>query len=140
MPRQSYFLRFCLLLSLLWWVGPLAGQGLEPGSESGSIYIPMEPPFVTNYGGKGRLKYLKAEVSLRVDKVQTATAVRHHMPLLRNAMVMLFSRQQDATVSTQEGVELLREAAREELNALLASESAPPGITEVYFSSLVVQK
>lgn len=109
-------------------------------NESNTIYIPMEPPFVVNYGGEGRLKYLKTEIVLRVDNVHTASATRHHMALLRNAIVMLLSRQQEETVSTQEGVELLRQTAREEINALLESEGAQPGVTEVYFNSLVIQQ
>ncbi len=140
MPRFYPPKHLWLLLGLLCLLPPLAAQEQEPGADTNSIYIPMEPPFVANYGGKGRLKYLKTEVSLRVNNVHTASAVRHHMPLLRNAMVMLLSRQQEETVSTQEGVEQLRQTAREELNELLDSENAIPGITEVYFNSLIIQQ
>ncbi|UTF58874.1 flagellar basal body-associated protein FliL [Gilvimarinus sp. DA14] len=106
----------------------------------GSIYIPMQPPFVVNYGGEGRLKYLKTELTLRVNDVHTAAAVRHHMPLLRNAMVMLFSRQSEESITTQEGVALLRETAKEEIIALLEAEQGAADVLEVYFNNLIVQK
>lgn len=125
------------LLALMMLTLPALAQ--EEG-EGNAIYIPMEPPFVVNYGGQGRLKYLKTEIALRVDNVHTASAVRHHMALLRNAMVMLLSRQQEETVATQEGVELLRQTARDEIDALLESEGEQPGVTEVYFNSLVIQQ
>ena len=100
----------------------------------------MQPPFVVNYGGAGRLKYLKTELTLRVNDVHTAAAVRHHMPLLRNAMVMLFSRQSEEAITTQEGVSQLRETAKQEIIALLESEQDEADVLEVYFNDLIVQK
>ncbi|HEY7885535.1 MAG TPA: flagellar basal body-associated FliL family protein [Cellvibrionaceae bacterium] len=138
MKSSSRIRLFWLLVTgLLVFCMPLKAQDAAP---QGSIYIPMEPPFVVNYGGVGRLKYLKTEISLRVADVHTASAVRHHMPLLRNALVMLFSRQEEDTINTQQGVEQLRQLAREELNALLASEGAPTGIVELYFNNLIIQQ
>ncbi|WP_232305578.1 flagellar basal body-associated FliL family protein [Gilvimarinus polysaccharolyticus] len=117
-------------------------QAQEPDTKpvEGSIYIPMQPMFVVNYGGAGRLKYLKTELSVRVNDVHTAAAVRHHMPLLRNAMVMLFSRQTEDGITTQQGVNQLRETAKAEIIALLESEQADAEVLEVYFNNLIVQK
>lgn len=112
----------------------------KEGEVEGSIYIPMQPPFVVNYGGAGRLKYLKTELTLRVNDVHTAAAVRHHMPLLRNAMVMLFSRQSEESITTQEGIAQLRETAKSEIIALLESEQGEADVLEVYFNDLIVQK
>lgn len=112
----------------------------EEGVVEGSIYIPMEPPFVVNYGGAGRLKYLKTELSLRVNDVHTASAVRHHMPLIRNAMVMLLSRQSEEAITSTEGVERLRETAKQEIIALLESEQNAADLLDVYFNNLIVQK
>ncbi|MDO3381439.1 flagellar basal body-associated FliL family protein [Gilvimarinus algae] len=115
-------------------------QDDQEGSVEGSIYIPMQPPFVVNYGGTGRLKYLKTELSVRVNDVHTAASVRHHMPLLRNAMVMLFSRQSEESITTQQGVEQLRETAKEEIIALLETEQSANDVLEIYFNNLIVQK
>ena len=130
-----------LVLSLL--LAPLAqAQNEADGKDvEGSIYIPMQPAFVVNYGGEGRLKYLKTELSVRVNDVHTAAAVRHHMPLLRNAMVLLFSRQTEDGITTQQGVTQLRETAKAEMIALLESEqSEGTDVLEVYFNNLIVQK
>jgi flagellar FliL protein len=118
-----------------------AQSGPEDKEVEGSIYIPMQPAFVVNYGGEGRLKYLKTELSVRVNDIHTAAAVRHHMPLLRNAMVMLFSRQTEDAITTQQGVTQLRETAKAEMIALLESEQAEgTDVLEVYFNNLIVQK
>jgi len=112
----------------------------EAESTGGPIYIPLQPPFVVNYGGVGRLKYLKAELSVRVQDGDTASAVRHHMPYIRNNIVLLFSRQTDETLDTQAGKEALRQAALEEVRTILESESGVGGVVDLYFENFVVQR
>ncbi len=112
----------------------------SPVAASTAIYIPMAPPFVVNYGGQGRLKYLQAEISVRVDNVNDAAAVRYHMPLFRNAIVLLLSRQDEEMVNTQEGRERLRQLALDEINDLLEQEEGRRGVTGLYFNNIVVQR
>ncbi len=120
---------------------PPAGAAPVPGPAGASTtYIPLAPPFVVNYGGPGRLKYLKAELSVRVDDLESANAVRHHMPLIRNNLVMLFSRQSEEEISTQEGKERLRQTALKEINDLITAENGKSGVVEVYFNNLIVQQ
>ncbi|MBU2886328.1 flagellar basal body-associated FliL family protein [Gilvimarinus agarilyticus] len=129
-----------IFLALLFCPLVWAQEGSEEDVVEGSIYIPMEPPFVVNYGGAGRLKYLKTELSLRVHDVHTASAVRHHMPLIRNTIVMLLSRQSEESITTTDGVERLRQTAKKEIIALLEAEQNAAEVLEVYFNNLIVQK
>lgn len=127
------------LMALLLIASVAAAQ--EDGAASGGpIYIPLQPPFVVNYGGVGRLKYLKAELSVRVQDGDAAGAVRHHMPYIRNNIVLLFSRQTDETLDTQAGKEALRQAALDEVRAILEAESGVGGVVDLYFENFVVQK
>lgn len=111
--------------------------GGQPGSEV--IYIPFKPPFVVNYGGVGRLRYLKADVAVRLDNANAATSVRHHMPYLRNNLVMLFSAQTEESLSSQEGKEALRQEALREVREVLMAEDQQAGVVDLYFNSLIVQ-
>jgi flagellar FliL protein len=141
MAHHTTLARALLLAFLLLATLAHAQEGPDEGAVEGAIYISMQPAFVVNYGGAGRLKYLKTELSIRVNDVHTAAAVRHHMPLLRNAMVMLFSRQSEDAITTSKGVAQLRETAKTEIIALLESEQAEgTDVLEVYFNNLVVQK
>ncbi|BFM22427.1 flagellar basal body-associated FliL family protein [Gilvimarinus japonicus] len=142
MAHPVTFIRpLLLVLSLLLPMLAQAQSESDAKNVEGAIYIPMQPAFVVNYGGEGRLKYLKTELSVRVNDIHTAAAVRHHMPLLRNAMVMLFSRQTEDAITTQQGVTQLRETAKAEMIALLESEQAEgTDVLEVYFNNLIVQK
>jgi flagellar FliL protein len=105
-----------------------------------AIYIPIKPAFVVNYGGRGRLKYLKAELSVRVTGSSDANAIRHHMPHIRNNIILLFSRQMDENLNNQEGKELLRQAALAEINDILIAEEGASGVQDLYFNQLVIQR
>lgn len=124
-------------LTLGWAFGAMAQ---EEGAE-GQIYVPLSQPLVVNYGGPGRLKYLRAEISIRVEDGSDAAVIRHHMPLIRHKMVMLFSRQGEETVNTQAGREQLRQMALSETNEALAQEEGREGIaTDLVFRNFVVQR
>ena len=129
----------CCLLLLA--AETLKAQESEQEAVEGGIYVPLVRPLVVNYGGPGRLKYLKAEISLRIEGSNEASIVRHHMPLIQHKMVLLFSRQEEQTVNTQEGRETLRLAAREEVNTALAAEEGKEALVrDLLFSSFVVQR
>lgn len=140
LPIRSAFLCLCLLsMPLCAEDEPVEGEeGAAPVATA--IYIPFKPAFVVNYGGQGRLKYLKAEVSVRVQDTPSAEVVRHHMPLLRNSLVLLFSNQTDADLATQEGKEILRQSALERVNTLLEAEEGESGVVDLFFSNLIIQK
>lgn len=117
---------------------PAFAQEVPAGGSA--TYIPLAPAFVVNYGGVGRLKYLKAEISVRVNDSESGNAVRHHMPLIRNNLVMLFSRQSEEDVKTQEGKERLRQAALAEINALITAEDGKSGVVDLFFNNLIIQQ
>jgi len=105
-----------------------------------AIYIPLKPPFVVNYGGVGRLRYLKAELSVRVTSVMGANSIRHHMPYIRNQLILLFSKQSEQTLDTQEGKEMLRQEALLAIHSILEEEDGESELVDVYFNQLVLQK
>lgn len=108
-----------------------------------AIYLPIKPPFVVNYGGAGRLKYIKTELSVRLLDTTAANAVRHHLPYVRNNLVLLFSSQTDETMSSQEGREALRIACLKEIREIIKREEGDEvaaGVIDVFFNSFIVQR
>lgn len=139
------------LQSLRWLVACLAfvlvlpvwaqDEDTEAATSSPSaIYIPLKPAFVVNYGGQGRLKYIKAEMSVRVADSDAANTIRHHMPFIRNNLVLLLSSQTEDSIDTMEGKELLRQAALEEIRKILAAEEEVDGVVDLYFDNFIVQR
>ena len=117
--------------------------GAEGAPATGqAIYLPIKPQFVVNYGGAGRLRYLKAEVSVRLATTNAAHAVREHLPYVRHNLVMLFASQTNETVSSQEGKEQILIDARESIRDILERENgiAREEVVDVYFNTFFVQK
>ncbi|WP_121495352.1 flagellar basal body-associated FliL family protein [Teredinibacter purpureus] len=118
---------------------PAEGEEAAPAPPK-AIYLPLKPSFVVNYGGAGRLKYIKAEVSVRLDSSEAANAVRHHMPYIRNNLVMLFASQTDESLTSQAGKEALRQDALTEVRKVILDEDGLEGVTDLFFNTLIVQK
>lgn len=113
-------------------------EGVTP---TPSIYLPIKPAFVVNYGGEGRLKYIKTELSVRLSDSDAANSVRHHLPYIRHNLVMLFSAQTDEELSSQEGREMLRQNALTEIKKVVEQEDgSAEGVVDLYFNTFIVQK
>lgn len=111
----------------------LASGGGTKGVAAGINYIPITPPLVVNYGGPGKSRYIKAELSIRSENAPDATIVMHNLPLIRDRLVSILSAQTDEIVGSAEGKEYLRLYALAEINkALLQVQglpvTMPPGV------------
>ena len=129
-----------VLLWILLFFNPVAwGEEVSPEDIR---YVELQPPFIANFevDEQGYLKYVKADVSIRVSSQEAEMAARYHLPALRNSLVLLLSRQDDATVSTGSGREAIREEALLELRAILTVEEGQPYIEDLMFTNFVVQR
>ncbi|MEO0442647.1 MAG: flagellar basal body-associated FliL family protein [Pseudomonadota bacterium] len=118
----------------------VAEEGGEAAVAAPPIYVPVKPAFVVNYGGPGKLKYMKLEISLRAKDTSASNAIRHHMPLIRDYLVREFSKLQDEDVDSQHGKEAVRVSALEGIQALLEEEDGEQGVTGLYFNNFVIQR
>jgi flagellar protein FliL len=93
--------------------------------KEGVNYIPIKPHLVVNYGGTGKVKYIKAELSLRTEDLHSAQEVSHHMPLVRDTLIMLISSVTDEQMASPEGKEKMRLDALEKINTALENAINP---------------
>lgn len=107
------------LVSLVLALPALAAGGGGAKMAEGVNYIPLEPALVVNYGGPGKARFIRAELSVRAENAADATEVMHHLPLIRDRMVSILSAQTEEVVSTAEGREYLRAYALAEINTAL---------------------
>lgn len=137
-----------LAVGLALAVAPLAWAAEEPAGNGASTaadevrYVPLQPSFVTNFGegASGRLSYIKADVSLRVSGQDAASAARYHLPALRNTLVLLFSSQDHASISSGDGRESLRAEALAQIRAILEAQEGEPYVEDVLFTNFFVQR
>lgn len=136
-------IRQCILLCVFWVfcvVSPAYAEEEVPAILERPIYVPVKPAFIVNYGGPGKLKYFKVDISLRVEDTSASNAARHHMPLIRDYLVKLFSSQTDADVDTLEGKERLRQRSLTGIQDLILQEDGEQGIIDLFFNNFVVQR
>jgi flagellar protein FliL len=113
-------LRFFMLLIAPWFsLSAFASGGGGPAFAEGVNYIDIKPPLIVNYGGTGKMRYIKAEISLRTENMEGAMEITHHLPLIRDKLIHILSQQTEETIATPEGKEKLRVFALAEVNKVL---------------------
>jgi len=108
----------------------LASGGGGDTFKEGVNYIPIKPHLVVNYGGTGKVKYIRAELSLRTEDMHSAQEVSHHMPLIRDTLIMLISSMTDEQMASIDGKEKMRLDALEKINAALERVNNPDAAYE----------
>jgi len=104
-------------------------------------YIDLKPAFVANFGGPSpKLKFIKADVSLRVHSPEAAALVEQHMPLIRHEIVLLLSSQEDKEISTMQGQEKVRLEALERVKKVLGEETGKVCAEDLLFTNFVLQR
>ncbi|MEZ5506603.1 MAG: flagellar basal body-associated FliL family protein [Gammaproteobacteria bacterium] len=116
---------------------PLVAQAEEAAPAAEVSYVELSPAFVANFQAS-KIRYLKADVTLKIEDSATAEAVRRHQPYIRNNLVMLFSRQTEEGLQSPEGRQHLKEEALQEVLNALQAESEPTMVKEVLFTSFIV--
>ncbi len=121
-----------------------AGEGAEGGKEEAEkkeappVYIALEP-FVVNFDNPTVARFLQVKLQVMTRSPETAKAIEEHMPVIRNALVMLFSGQKYEEVATREGKERLRQRTLAEIRRVLEERTGEPGVEDVYFTAFVMQ-
>ncbi len=134
-------LAVCLGFLLLFPSISIAQDEEGGAGASSSRYMDLTPAFIVNYGGAGKLRYLKTDIALRVggDSVGP-NSIRHHMPYIRHALVMRLSRATEEELASMEGKELLRQEALEAVRDILVKEEGVHYVEDLLFNSFIVQR
>ncbi|MBA4501655.1 flagellar basal body-associated FliL family protein [Marinobacterium marinum] len=110
----------------------------EETAENYTDYIALKP-FVTNYGGPGKVRFLKAEVTMQVETPAAHHAVNAHLAHIRNDLVFLFSAVEENQVDTVAAQKVLAEQALHAVQQLLQEETGQPQVSGLLFTSFVTQ-
>lgn len=114
----------------------------EDSAPAVSKYYDLRPSFVANFGStnKKKLKFVKADVSIRTSSDSAVTQVMNHDALVRHQIVMLLSRQTEKKMSSSLGQEEIRIEALKAVNEALEEETGSIQIDDLLFTSFVVQR
>jgi len=114
----------------------------EPEEEEENLqvlYWPLEPAFVLNFEGKSKARFMQIGLEAAMTNEKTYAAVKKHLPVIRNEIVLLLSGQKYEEMVTPEGKEQLRSEIIEVINTILKQRKSKKGIKNVYFTSFVMQ-
>ncbi|MBL4606473.1 MAG: flagellar basal body-associated protein FliL [Pseudomonadales bacterium] len=111
----------------------------EEGEKVSSSYLEIKPSIITNYGGIGKLRYFRSDISLRVVTANVER-VEWHIPYIRSELVSLFSQQNEEALTTREGKEGLRQQALIAVQKVLEEEEGDPLVKDLLFTNFVIQK
>ena len=130
-----------MIAGLVMGLGVLLAVPAHAQEGDAGNYLDIKPAFVVNYGGVGRLRYLKTDVTLRLGGgLNGQNQIRHHMPYIRHSIVMALSRAMEEDLSSMEGRELLRQRILEDVREMLIKEEGEQFVDDLLFSSFVVQR
>ncbi|EAR61180.1 flagellar basal body-associated FliL family protein [Neptuniibacter caesariensis] len=131
--------RLVLLFFMTFSVQLAWAEGEENAAADDYVnYIELKP-FVTNFGGVGKTRFLKCEITIQVSSEAAHHAVNQHMPHLRNDIVFLLSAQTDDTVGTVEMQQALAKKALKKVQNILVEEQGEAMVSDLFFTSFVVQ-
>jgi flagellar FliL protein len=115
----------------------------EPGSDgaTGNPYLELNPAFTVNVGEPGaRVSFAKVDITLRLQGENDKERVSHHRPGIRDIVVSLLSNQPLDKVENGEGREALRAEALKSIQAYFEREEGKALVSDLLFTSFVVQR
>ena len=101
-------------------------------------YIELEQPFTSNLADTGR--YLQVKLSLSQSGGSGVTAaINQHKPAIVSAVLGVLGEAGEADVATREAKDRLRARLKTVINETLIKSGGAGNVSEVFFTSLVVQ-
>ena len=132
-------LRFFAIVFFSLWLPATWAADEEQAVTSDYIgYVELKP-FIANFGGPGKIRFLKCEVTVQVGSEAASFAINQHMPNVRNDLVFLFSAQTEADLETVEAQKVLAKKGLQLIQKLLVEEEGEGMVTDLFFTSFVIQ-
>ena len=104
-----------------------------------AIFEPMAPAFVVNFNQNGRQRYMQVSITLLGRNQADLDALKVHMPVIRNNLVMLFSGQTFDSLATPIGQEMLRQKAFASVQEVAQKEVGKVVVEQLLFTNFVLQ-
>ncbi|OUR69449.1 flagellar protein [Marinomonas sp. 42_23_T18] len=114
-------------------------QDVGASSSGPAIYLKLDPAFVVDFIVGGKQRYLQLNLTVKSRDQGQIDAIKIHMPLIRNSLVLLFSSQEFNELQSTEGKMALKLSAVESINTILQQETNAGGVEDVLFTNFVMQ-
>ena len=112
---------------------------VKDAKKTPEIYLPMDPAFVVNFKSDQEQSYLQVGVTLMSHDQAAIEAAKAADPVIRNALVLLFSSQNSTDLAGVQGKQKLQAQALDAVRKIISERTGHPGIDALYFTSFVMQ-
>lgn len=117
----------------------VADEVPAPRSGGTPIYVPLNPAFVVNFENQDLVSFLQVDIQIMTYDTSVEQALKVHMPVVRNELLLLLGGKQYHEINTREGKRKLSQEAIREIRRVLDEAGAPSGVEALYFTSFVMQ-
>ena len=118
---------------------PAAAAETAPVGKQPAIFEPMAPAFVANYTQNGRQRYMQVSITMLGRSQADLEALKVHMPVIRNNLVMLFAAIPFESLASPIGQEMLRQKATASIQEVAQKELGKTVIEQLLFTNFVLQ-
>lgn len=120
--------------------GEEAGEEVVEVATSPPMYTSLHPPFVVNFkDADGDSHFMQVTMEVMARDQGVINAVREHTPVIRNALILLYSSAVYEEVTTLEGKNKMLADGLAEIQQVMVEQIGEPGVEAVYFTALVIQ-
>lgn len=120
-------------------VDPAAAAAADPNVKHPAIFEPLTPAFVVNFNSNGRQRYMQVSITMLARNQPDLEALKVHMPVIRNNLVMLFAGIPFESLATPIGQEMLRQKATASVQEVAQKELGKTVIEQLLFTNFVLQ-
>ncbi len=116
-----------------------AAAAADPNVKHPAIFEPLTPAFVVNFNANGRTRYMQVSITMLARNQADLDALKVHMPVIRNNLVMLFSGIPFDSLASSIGQEMLRQKATASVQEVAQKELGKTVIEQLLFTNFVLQ-
>lgn len=136
--KHSFVLLTCLLIA-----PAIAQEAAAPAAPAKPkvVYHGFDQDIVTNYvtTGQKSLGYVRVTMELMVKNEKFLPMIEHHDPLIQDAIVAVFGKEQENQIKSLTGREEIRIKILKRLNELLKKETGQELLQDVLFTKYLYQ-
>jgi flagellar FliL protein len=107
--------------------------------EKTALYLPLDPAFVVNLRDGDSLRYLQVGITLMAHDSKVFDVVKEADPVIRDALLSLFSSESYTTMIDPAGRTQLQAKALATVQKIVKERLGRPGVEGLYFTSFVIQ-
>lgn len=105
-----------------------------------ALYTSLHPPLIVNFKDSlGDTHFMQITMEVMSRDLNVSNAIREHTPVIRNALILLYSSANYGEVSTREGKEKMLAEGLLVIQGIMNEQIGEPGAEALYFTALVIQ-